>query len=78
MSDETLQYPAKIAEEIGLAKNEINALKRKGCRYYGRKTCITWVREYLDRATNPAKESVSEQPARLQRSADYKSCELAN
>ena len=40
MSDETLQYPAKIAKEVGIGVNQLNDLKKKGCRFYGRKTCL--------------------------------------
>lgn len=47
MSDETFQYPAKIAEEIGLAANEINALKKQGCPFRGRKTSVRLVRAFL-------------------------------
>lgn len=54
--DLKLQYPARIAPIIGLGVNEVNALKRKGCRFYGRKTCVAWVQEYLLRVTEPAKE----------------------
>jgi hypothetical protein len=72
MSEHTLQFPKKLAPEIGLAPNEINNFKRKGCRFYGKKTCVAWVREYLDRVT--AAESSTEQPARLQHSAGNKFC----
>lgn len=47
MSDETLRYPAKIAEEIGLAVNEINRLKKQGCPFYGRKTSVRLVRNFI-------------------------------
>lgn len=49
MSDETFQYPAKIAKEIGLATNEINAMKKKGCPFYGRKTSVRLVRAFMYR-----------------------------
>lgn len=49
MSEETFQYPAQIAEEIGLAKNEINALKKQGCPFRGRKTSVRLVRAFLYR-----------------------------
>lgn len=54
MSDQTLQFPKAIAEEIGLHENEINSFKGKGCRFYGKKTCVAWVREYLCDITKPA------------------------
>lgn len=49
MSDDTLQYPAHITEEIGLGVNEINALKQQGCPFYGRKTSVRIVRAFLHR-----------------------------
>lgn len=51
MSDHTLQFPIDIKEEIGLNEKEINAFKGRGCRFYGRKTCVAWVREYLLKVT---------------------------
>ena len=47
MSDETFQYPAKIAEELGISTNEINRLKKKGCPFLGRKTSVRIVRAFL-------------------------------
>lgn len=58
MSEETLQYPAKIAAEIGLSPNQINNFKKHGCRFFGRKTSVAWVREHLARVTQ-AEESES-------------------
>lgn len=49
IDSETFQYPAKIAETIGLAPNEINALKKHGCPFRGRKTSIMLVRAFLYR-----------------------------
>lgn len=71
MSEETLQYPVHIAEEIGLHPNEINAFKGRGCRFLGKKTCVRWVREYLRDVTAPKAEAASLLPvpcARRQRS----------
>lgn len=67
MSAETLQYPAKIAEEIGLSPHRINNFKKHGCRFFGRKTCVTWVREHLAKISEPA------QPEHLQHSGESKS-----
>jgi hypothetical protein len=33
MNELTLQYPAKIAKDIGLSPNEINRFKRQRCRF---------------------------------------------
>jgi hypothetical protein len=51
MTEDTLQYPKHIAKEIGLCVNEINALKNKGCPFYGNKTCVRWVRAFLAKTT---------------------------
>lgn len=65
--DETLQYPAKIANQIGLSKNEINAMKRQGCPFRGRKTSVKLVRAYLYRTMGV--ESLIALDARPQHSA---------
>jgi hypothetical protein len=49
VDSETLQYPKEIAETIGLSTNEINALKRQGCPFRGRKTSVRLVRAFLYR-----------------------------
>lgn len=54
MSDFTLRFPVELKQEIGLNEKEINAFKGQGCRFYGRKTCVAWVREYLVKVTAPA------------------------
>lgn len=61
---ETLQYPAKIAPILGMHKNEVNALRKKGCRFYGRKTSLAWVREYLRQVTEPPNQGTSERQTR--------------
>ena len=42
-----LEFPQSIADVIGLQKEQINFLKRKGCPFFGRKTTIRWVRSFL-------------------------------
>jgi hypothetical protein len=44
---DTLFFPCQITEEIGLSKGRINFLRNLGCRFFGRKTTIRWVREFL-------------------------------
>jgi hypothetical protein len=46
-----LFYPKEIADEIGMSKQRISFLRHKGCRFYGRKTTIRWVRDYLNDST---------------------------
>lgn len=45
----TLQFPNEMVDIIGLSKNEIAFLKKKGCPFHGRKTCVAWVRDFLAR-----------------------------
>lgn len=66
MSEFTLQFPKQISKEIGLHSNEINAFKARGCRFYGTKTCVAWVREYLQKIT--ATESLTAPAGHQQRS----------
>jgi len=73
MSEHTLQFPKFIADEIGLSVNEINALRGHGCPFYGRKTCVAWVRAFLNRATGA--ESLLSPPEHPQRSGENKSGE---
>lgn len=76
MDDETLQYPAKIASRVGLGIHEINAMKTKGCRFYGRKTSVKWVREYLAAVTRGSVAALSsELSAHRPHSISSKSCE---
>lgn len=44
-----LYFPAEITKDIGLKVNQINFLKKKGCPFYGRKTTIRWVRDFIAR-----------------------------
>lgn len=54
MSEFTLKFPKSLSSEVGLSANEINALKRLGCPFWGRKTCVAWVRAFLERETGAA------------------------
>ena len=44
---DTLYFPCEIIHEIGICRNQIAYLKRLGCKFYGRKTTINWVRAFL-------------------------------
>src|SRR5258707_1268880 len=44
---DTLFFPTEIAVIIGMSGSEINALKKRGCNFLGRKTTIRWVREWI-------------------------------
>lgn len=74
MSARTLQFPSELVEEVGLNVKEINSFKGKGCRFYGKKTCLQWVMDYLDSVTPVSEASpATEQPAGRQRSGGNKS-----
>ena len=42
-----LFFPCDLTEAVGLSNNEVAYLKRKGCPFYGRKTTLRWVRNFL-------------------------------
>jgi hypothetical protein len=50
-----LFFPCDLAESVGLSKNEISFLKRKGCPFFGRKTTLRWVREFLAKETGASR-----------------------
>ena len=45
-----LHFPVELVDEIGLSKNEIAFLKKRGCPFHGKKTCVAWVRHFLAKA----------------------------
>ena len=61
---DTFYFPCEITREIGLSRNEISFLKKKGCRFVGRKTTINWVREFL---AQKAEEQVRHRSSNLLR-----------
>lgn len=67
-----LYFPVEIVEVIGLSKNEIAFMKRKGCPFYGKKTCVRWVRDFLAIEAG-ASQSSPAQSGRPEGSAEYKS-----
>ena len=69
---ERLYFPCEITEEIGMPVDAINALKRKGCPFYGRKTTIRWVRDFIAQQAAPIptpEERAAELRAELERLA---------
>jgi hypothetical protein len=44
-----LEFPSVIAPIVGLSTNEITFLKKRGCPFYGRKTSVRWVRDFVSR-----------------------------
>lgn len=56
LDESTLYFPAEISAVIGMSAPEINALKAKGCRFLNKKTCIKWVRAWIDAHATPTPE----------------------
>ncbi|HEY5811243.1 MAG TPA: hypothetical protein VIT23_01150 [Terrimicrobiaceae bacterium] len=54
-----LEFPKDIAGVIGLSSREINFLKLKGCKFFGRKTTIRWVRTFLEEQAGPVPEATA-------------------
>lgn len=42
-----LHFPVELVPVIGLSKNEIAFLRKRGCPFFGRKTTVRWVREFI-------------------------------
>lgn len=43
-----LEFPSVLAPYIGLQTTQIAFMKRKGCPFYGRKTTLRWVRDFIE------------------------------
>ena len=56
-----LEWPKKLAPYVGLHTNQIQFLKSKGCPFYGRKTTLNWVRQFL--ATAAKAQALSPAPS---------------
>ncbi|HMJ06902.1 MAG TPA: hypothetical protein VK474_11650 [Chthoniobacterales bacterium] len=53
---ETLYFPGQITVEIGLPVHAINAMKHRGCKFFGKKTTIRWVREFVEWEATPIRQ----------------------
>ena len=58
-----LFYPVELAEHVGLSNREVSALRRRGCAFFGRKTCLAWVREFIARESG-ARSAPARKPTR--------------
>lgn len=47
-----LFFPKELVSEVGMCKHQISFLKHKGCRFYGRKTTLRWIWEFLNEYTS--------------------------
>lgn len=73
----TLQFPNEMVEIIGLSKNEIAFLKKKGCPFHGRKTCIAWVRDFLARQVGAPAQPPHAHHSRTDASIPHERAELS-
>lgn len=59
---EKLFYPSQLSPHVGLSGDEVAALRRRGCPFFGRKTCLAWVRDFISRESGaksgPARKRV--------------------
>lgn len=42
-----LEFPKALASIVGLQSTQISNMKRRGCKFYGKKTTLRWVREFI-------------------------------
>lgn len=71
---DTLHYPRQLCAAIGLGVNQINALKRLGCPFYGRKTTLRWVRDFLAAQAGARPAEVSAEPSAYPRLTGANKC----
>jgi hypothetical protein len=62
MDQDRLYFPCEIAEVIGLSLREIAYMKAKGCPFYGRKTTVRWVRDFIARQAGAPMPQPPEHP----------------
>jgi hypothetical protein len=46
---ERLEFPQVLVPYVGLSNREIAFMKKKGCPFWGRKTTLKWVRQFIAR-----------------------------
>lgn len=42
-----LYFPLDLTRAVGLGHREMKTLKSRGCKFFGRKTTLRWVREFI-------------------------------
>jgi hypothetical protein len=47
-NEDRLEFPKYLSPYIGLSKERINWMKHQGCKFFGRKTKIRWINEFLE------------------------------
>ena len=50
LDPDTLHYPVELVDAVVLNKNQISFLKKRGCPFFGKKTTLRWVRDFIARA----------------------------
>lgn len=43
-----LYFPYQLVEAVGQCRRSIAYMKKKGCKFYGRKTKLLWINEFLE------------------------------
>ena len=49
-NEDRLEFPKYLSPHIGLSKERINWMKHQGCKFFGRKTKLRWINEFLEEA----------------------------
>ena len=47
-NEDRLEFPKYLSPIVGLSKERINWMKHQGCKFYGRKTKLRWINEFLE------------------------------
>jgi hypothetical protein len=47
-NDDQLEFPKYLSPIVGLSKERINWMKHQGCKFFGRKTKLRWINEFLE------------------------------
>ena len=45
---EKLEFPKHLAPYVGLSRERVSWMKHQGCKYFGRKTKLRWIKEFLE------------------------------
>jgi len=62
-----LEFPCHLADLVGMSPVDLGALKKLGCPFFGKKTTLRWVRQFLaqEAGAKAPSSSRSVRPRRL-------------
>jgi len=66
-----LEFPRHLSEFVGMSPVDLGGLKKLGCPFFGKKTTLRWVRQFLAQEAG-AKAPSSSRSVRPRRSASSK------